>query len=294
VGQHTIAEKVSCTGIGLHTGAPVQLTLLPARAGSGVVFVRTDCGDPVEVPARAENLRATRRATILGRGDATVGTVEHLLAALYGLGVDNVRVEVDGPELPVMDGSAAPFVYLLRSAGLFPQQAPRPVLRVRRRIELTEGAQSAVIEPARSFRVQYAVEFGHPSIGRQELEIDAPDVERFERELSAARTFGFLQDVDALQREGLARGGSLANTVVLDDRGVLNPDGLRWPDEFVRHKILDLFGDLAMLGAPIRGLVRIERGGHALHQRLVRTLLDHPQACHLEHGDVLGFLGDGP
>ncbi len=290
MGQHTIAEKVSCTGIGLHSGAPVQLTLTPARADSGIVFVRSDQGERVEIPARPEHVRSTRLATTLGRGDACVGTVEHLLAALYGLGIDNVRVEVDGPELPVMDGSAAPFVYLIRSAGIHPQRAPRPVLRVRRPIVVREGSQTASVEPARRFRVHYAVEFAHPAIGRQELDVQAIDVERFERELSAARTFGFLEEVQGLRRAGFARGGTLANTVVLDARGVLNPEGLRWRDEFVRHKVLDLFGDLALLGMPIRGRVRIERGGHALHQKLVRALLAERGAWRLEHAGLLDLL----
>jgi len=290
VGQHTIAEKVSCTGVGLHSGAPVQVTLTPARAGSGIVFVRSDRGEPVEIPARPEQVRSTRLATTLGQGEARVGTVEHLLAALYGLGIDNVRVEVDGPELPVMDGSAAPFVYLIRSAGIHPQRAPRPLLRVRRPVVVRDGAQSASVEPARRFRVSYAVEFAHPAIGRQELEVEAPDVDRFERELSRARTFGFLEEVEGLRRAGFARGGSLANTVVLDARGVMNPEGLRWRDEFVRHKVLDLFGDLALLGMPIQGRVRIERGGHSLHQKLVCALLEQRDAWRLEHVDVLDWV----
>lgn len=290
MGQHTIAEKVSCTGVGLHSGAPVQVTLVPARAGSGIVFVRSDRAEPAEIPARPEHVRSTRLATTLGRGEASVGTVEHLLAALYGLGVDNVRVEVDGPELPVMDGSAAPFVYLIRSAGIHPQRVPRPVLRVRRPVVVREGGQAASVEPARRFRVRYAVEFSHPAIGRQEFDVEAPDLDRFERELSAARTFGFLDEVEGLRRAGFARGGSLANTVVLDARGVLNREGLRWRDEFVRHKVLDLFGDLALLGMPIRGRVRIERGGHALHQKLVRALLEQRDAWHVEPSGVLDLV----
>ena len=276
--QQTIAEKVSCTGIGLHSGAPTQLVLHPARAGEGITFLRTDARVPALIAARSREVSSTRLATTLGRGDASVRTVEHLLAALFGLGIDNVRVEVDGPELPVMDGSAAPFVYLIRSAGVFRQRERRPLLRIRRPIEVVEGDRSIRIEPARELRVSYAVDFEHPAIRRQELHLNPFDAERFEREISAARTFGFLRDVRTLWCAGLARGGSLDNTVLLDDTRVVNPQGLRWPDEFVRHKILDLCGDLALLGVPLVGHVRVERGGHALHQRLVAAILERPDA----------------
>jgi UDP-3-O-[3-hydroxymyristoyl] N-acetylglucosamine deacetylase len=282
--QQTIAEKVSCTGIGLHSGEPVQLTLHPARTDSGIVFVRTDLGAPVEIPARARAVSSTTFATTLGRDGASVGTVEHLLAAIRGLGIDNVRIEIDGPELPVMDGSAAPFVYLLRSAGCFAQRAPRSVLRVRRKLEIVDGQRSISIEPARDFRVSYAVDFEHPAIRRQELRLGPIDPDSFEREISAARTFGFLREVRGLWEAGFARGGSFDNTVLLDEEGVANPGGLRWPDEFVRHKVLDLFGDLALLGMSIRGHVRAERGGHALHQQLVNALLANPDAWVIDVG----------
>jgi UDP-3-O-[3-hydroxymyristoyl] N-acetylglucosamine deacetylase len=285
VRQQTIAEKVSCTGIGLHGGAPVQVTLLPARADSGIVFARTDRAHPLEIPARPSAVTSTERATTLGRGEVTIGTVEHLLAALYGLGVDNVRVEIDGAELPVMDGSAASFVYLIRSAGLFEQREPRCVLRLRRPIEVRDGDRRISLSPARSFRVTYAVDFEHPAILRQEYRVRSMDPVTFERELSAARTFGFLSDVEALWRAGLGRGGSLQNTVVLDDRRVLNHEGLRWPDEFVRHKVLDLLGDLALLGVPIQGHVRVERGGHWLHHRLLAALLENPDAWWIHDPD---------
>ncbi len=274
--QHTIAEKISCTGIGLHSGKPVQLTLHPARAGSGVVFVRTDLPQPVEVPAIYSAVTSTRLATTLGSGDASVGTVEHLLAALCGLGIDNVRVEVDGPEIPVMDGSAASFVFLIRAAGIFDQNAARRILRVRKPVEVRDGDRLIRIEPARDLRVTYSVDFAHPAIGRQQIRNLAIDDECFEQEICRARTFGFLREVEALWRSGLARGGNLDNTVVMDEFRVLNRDGLRWPDEFVRHKVLDLLGDLALLGMPIEGHVVVERGGHALHQRFVRALIEQP------------------
>ena len=279
--QQTLAERVTCTGTGLHSGASVRLELIPARAGTGIVFVRTDRTHAVEIPARPGGVTSTRLATTLGSGEASVGTVEHLLAALYGLGIDNVRVAVEGPELPVMDGSAASFVYLIRSAGVKAQREPRPVLRVLAPIEVDEGDRRIRIEPARGLRISYAVDFAHPAIGRQELKLDRLDAARFESEIASARTFGFLQDVRALWSAGLARGGSLHNTVLLDDRRVVNQDGLRWPDEFVRHKVLDLLGDLALLGVGIEGHVKVERGGHALHHRLVAALLDQPRAWRL-------------
>jgi UDP-3-O-[3-hydroxymyristoyl] N-acetylglucosamine deacetylase len=274
--QQTIAEKVSCTGIGLHSGAPTQLTLHPARAGEGIHFVRTDGGSPVEIPARSSEVSSTRLATTLGRGDASVRTVEHLLSALYGLGIDNVKVELDGPELPVMDGSAAAFVYLIRSAGVFRQREHRRTLRMRKPIEIRDGDRSIRVEPARDLRVHYAVDFEHPAIGRQELALAPLDPDSFEREIASARTFGFLRDVRALWGAGLARGGSPDNTVLLDESRVINPGGLRWPDEFVRHKVLDLCGDLALLGMPLQGHVFVERGGHALHQQLVAAILERP------------------
>jgi UDP-3-O-[3-hydroxymyristoyl] N-acetylglucosamine deacetylase len=280
--QRTIAEKISCTGIGLHSGQPVQLTLHPARAGTGVVFARTDLPVPAEVPAVHSAVTSTRLATTLGRGEATIGPVEHLLAALCGLGIDNVRAEVDGPEIPVMDGSAASFVFLIRAAGIFEQDAPRRSLRVRKPVEVRDGDRLIRIEPAHGLRVTYSVDFAHPAIGRQQLRNLVIDDESFEQEICRARTFGFLREVEALWRNGLARGGNLDNTVVMDELRVLNRDGLRWPDEFVRHKALDLLGDLALLGMPVEGHLVVERGGHALHQRFVRALLEHPSHWTIE------------
>jgi UDP-3-O-[3-hydroxymyristoyl] N-acetylglucosamine deacetylase len=276
--QHTIAEKIACTGIGLHSGEPVQLVLRPARAGSGIVFVRTDLATPVEIPARPDSVTATRYATTLGRGRATVGTVEHLLAAVYSLGIDNLRVEVHGPEVPVMDGSSASFVFLLRAAGLFEQPVPRGRLRVQRPLEIRDGERSIRIEPGSGLRISYAIDYLHPAIGRQALRDLTLDADSFERELCRARTFGFLHEVQTLWQNGLARGGNLDNTVVLDEDRVLNRDGLRWADEFVRHKALDLIGDLALLGLPVEGHVVVERGGHALHQRLLAELLANRSA----------------
>jgi UDP-3-O-[3-hydroxymyristoyl] N-acetylglucosamine deacetylase len=273
--QRTIAEKISCTGIGLHSGEPVQLTLHPARADSGIVFVRTDLPSPIDVPAIHSAVTSTRLATTLGRADATVGTVEHLLAALAGLGIDNVRIEVDGPEIPVMDGSAASFVFLIRAAGEFEQEAPRKCLTILRPHEVRDGDRAIRVEPGKGLRVSYSVDFTHPAIGRQEIRDLAIDPDVFEREICRARTFGFLREVEVLWRNGLARGGNLDNTVVMDEFRVLNRDGLRWPDEFVRHKVLDLLGDLSLLGTALEGHIVVERGGHALHQRFVEALLQN-------------------
>jgi UDP-3-O-[3-hydroxymyristoyl] N-acetylglucosamine deacetylase len=280
--QRTIAEKITCTGIGLHSGAPVQLTLHPERADVGVVFVRTDLAHPVEIPARHDAVTSTVMATTLGRGDATLSTVEHLMSAIVALGVDNLRVEVDGPEIPVMDGSAEPFVYLIRTAGLYDQRAERRVLRIRETLEVRDGERSIRIQPFDGLRVTYGVDFDHPAIGRQRIDNLTLDDDTFEREIARARTFGFLRDVEALWRAGLARGGNLENTVVMDDQTVLNREGLRYRDEFVRHKILDLVGDLSLIGMPISGHVIADRGGHALHQALVRAILDTPSAWVVE------------
>ena len=281
--QRTIVEKVSCTGVGLHSGVPVQLTLLPARADSGVVAVRNDGDSPVEFPCHPRAVQSTNFATTLGREGATVSTVEHLLAACFGLGIDNVRVVIDGPELPVMDGSAAAFVHLIRSAGIFEQRAPCGVLCFRRPIEVRDGERWIRVEPARRFRVSYSIDFDHPAVGRQNFEVDGFDPDHFERELAGARTFAFLRDVQGLWDAGLAKGGSLENTIVLDDDKPLNPEGLRWPDEFVRHKVLDLYGDLALLGLPIEGHIQVERGGHTLHQKLVSAIL-HDREAWFIHG----------
>jgi UDP-3-O-[3-hydroxymyristoyl] N-acetylglucosamine deacetylase len=221
---------------------------------------------------------STSHATTLSNAGASVTTVEHVLAALHALGVHNVRIEVDGPEIPAMDGSAGSFVYLIRSAGFYEQSEFQPVLQIQKPIDVVEGERRIRIEPYRHFRISYAVDFEHPAIRRQEFHVPRLSSRVFERELALARRFGFLHEVSALRRAGLAKGGSLANTVVLDSTGVINGGGLRWPDEFVRHKILDMIGDLSLLGMPILGHVKVERGGHALHYRLVSEILHRPDA----------------
>jgi UDP-3-O-[3-hydroxymyristoyl] N-acetylglucosamine deacetylase len=282
VTQKTISEKATCTGIGLHSGETAHVALYPARPGTGVVFARTDLPGTPEIPARRAALSSTRLATTLGVGAATVGTVEHLLAAVTALGVDNLRVELDGPEIPVMDGSAAPFVALLRDAGLFDQRVARRVIRLRKPIAVRDGDRLIRVSPAPRLSVSYFVEYPHPAIGKQRIDALAIDAHNFEREIARARTFGFLHEVEALWRGGLARGGNLENTVVLDERRVLNQGGLRFTDEFVRHKVLDLVGDLGLIGMPLVAHVEVERGGHALHQQLVERILATPEAWTVE------------
>ncbi len=271
--QRTLAEKVGCTGLGIHFGLPVRLNLVPARVDTGLRFVRLDGETRHETPAHADAVSATALATTVGSGPGSIATVEHLLATLYAFGVTNARIEVDGPELPVMDGSAASFVHLVRSAGVVDQLVAQPVLQVRRPIEINEPDRKIRVEPSRHLSLDVRIDFDHPAIGVQRLSIERLEGAVFESEIARARTFGFLEDVDAMRAAGFAQGGSLANTIVLDDTSVLNPGGLRYPDEFVRHKALDLIGDLALLGFPLQGRVVVDRGGHALHHRLVQALL---------------------
>lgn len=283
--QSTIARRVSCRGRGLHGGDEVELALEPAAANTGIVFVvreRSRRSHDVEIPARAEFVRSTSRATTLALPDAGssesagVTTVEHLLAAVFAFRIDNLRIVIEGGEIPVMDGSAARFGDLLREAGRERQSQARVELVLRQPVEVVDGDRWIRAEPSEEFGISYAIDFPHPSIGRQCLELPRLDEAIFESELAPARTFGFAHEVEALREAGLARGGSLDNTLVLDDERVLNAGGLRWPDEFVRHKVLDLLGDLVLLGAPLRAHLRVEKGGHGLHHGLVKALLDSP------------------
>jgi len=282
--RHTLRTSVACDGVGLHSGAPVRAVLRPAAEGTGVVFVRRDLGAGAAIPAHPASVRDVRLATRLGSGEAWVGTVEHLLAAAWMAGIDDLRVDVEGPELPALDGSAAPFAELLRRAGRRAGRAPRPVLRILRPLEVRDGERWVRVEPSDALRVECAVDFAHPAIGRQSVAFDALTAEVFAREIAPARTFGFAEDAQALRAAGLARGAGLGNTVVLDGKGVVNEEGLRFPDEPCRHKLLDLLGDLALLGAELRGAVRAERGGHALHRELLRALAAAPEAWRLEPG----------
>jgi UDP-3-O-[3-hydroxymyristoyl] N-acetylglucosamine deacetylase len=278
--QRTLKAPVSCQGVGLHSGTRVEMTLRPAPADSGVVFVRTDLSPAVDIPARSENVVDTSFATTLGRDGVRVGTVEHLLAALSGLGIDNVRVELTGPEVPIMDGSAAPFVYLIRTAGIDLQRKFKRFLVVRKTLEVSEGGKRAQISPAAQFGISCTIDFDHPLISDQKLEVQMSD-RVFYREISRARTFGFLRDVETMKRMGLALGGSLENAIVVDDFNILNPEGLRYADEFVRHKILDIIGDLALCGMPVIGHFSSVKSGHALNQRLLRRLVSEPGAAEI-------------
>jgi UDP-3-O-[3-hydroxymyristoyl] N-acetylglucosamine deacetylase len=273
--QRTLRRSITCAGIGLHSGHRVTLTLRPAPADYGIRFRRADLGG-LEIPARVEHVASLNYATGLSFAGASVETVEHLLAALVSQGVDNIAIELNTPEVPIMDGSAAPFVYLLQEAGIKKLSAPRRFLKVLRPVSLARGDKHIAIYPADEFRISYTIGFDHPLLRHQSRSIVVtPDT--FAEDLAPARTFGFLKDLEMLRQQGLALGGSLDNAVVLGETGVLN-NTLRFEDEFVRHKILDAIGDLALVGAPIIGHVVAHRGGHALHTSLGTRLLEERDA----------------
>lgn len=281
--QRTLKAPIGCTGIGLHSGRKVSLTLRPAPEGHGLVVVRTGLpGGPVAIPARWDNVVDTRRSTVLGlpgRPDTQIGTVEHVFAALAGCGIDNAVIEVDGPEMPAMDGSAAPFVFLIECAGIALQDAPRRVVEIVRpvRVEDGEASISLLPDPSPWFGLEMEIEFASAAIRRQSRALRlAPGV--FKTELARARTFGFAEEIDALREAGLARGGSLANAVVLRGATVLNAGGLRYADEFVRHKLLDAVGDLALAGHRLRGKVVARRAGHRLNNLVLRALFADPSS----------------
>jgi UDP-3-O-[3-hydroxymyristoyl] N-acetylglucosamine deacetylase len=279
--QKTIKREVILRGHGLHTGRPVNLRILPSFPDSGIVFVRVDQGGH-EIPARRDFLETTRLSTTLARNGIRVGTVEHLLAALSGMGIDNARVELDGPEVPAADGSASPFVAALQEAGILRQRAHRRFLSVLRPVVVAEGQRKIAVFPANDLRATYAIDFPHTLIGYQEREVRLT-AQNFSDEIAPARTFCLYRDVEGMRRQGLALGGSLENAVVVGDDGIV-AGRLRFPDEFVRHKILDLLGDLALLGHPLRGHVVAFKGGHRLHGALVDRILRSPDAWVLSSG----------
>jgi len=272
--QRTLRRQVACAGIGLHSGQKVTLTLKPAPADSGIRFRRTDLG--TDIPANVAHLRGTNHATGLINQGASVDTVEHLLAALVSLGIDNVVIELDRGEVPVMDGSAAPFVYLLQEAGTKTLAAPRRYLKVLRPVTVSRGDKLMSLYPADTFKITYSISFDHPLLRHQARTIQI-DETTFADEIAPARTFGFLNEVEMLRQQGLAQGGSLENAIVLSETGVLN-NTLRFEDEFVRHKILDAIGDLALIGYPILGHLVAHRAGHALHTACAQQLLSEPDA----------------
>ncbi len=280
--QKTLKTPIGCTGVGLHTGAKVSMTLHPAAPGSGIVFRRTDLsGDAAIIPATWRNVVDTQLCTAIGNAQGgRVGTIEHLMAALYGCEIDNAVVELDGPEVPVMDGSAAPFVFLIECAGVVDQAAVRRAIEVRREVSVVEGECRLTLSPPtarRGLSLDFEIDFGTNAVARQTCRLDVASGV-FKADLARARTFGFAHEVDRLRAAGLARGGSLDNAVVIHGDRILNDDGLRFDDEFVRHKMLDCVGDLYLAGAPLLGTVTASRSGHRHNNRLLHALFAAPDA----------------
>lgn len=275
--QRTLKNSIRATGVGLHTGARVQLALHPAPADSGIRFRRIDLDPPVVIAANAQAVGDTRLSTTLEQGDARVSTVEHLLSAMAGLGIDNALIDVDAPEVPIMDGSAGPFVFLLQSAGIGEQDAPKRFMRVLRPVEVRDGDRWVRLDPYEGFQVGFEIEFSHPAFDSKPARalVDFSST-AFLREISRARTFGFMHEIEALRAQGLVLGGSVKNAVVVDDSNILNEDGLRYRDEFVKHKVLDAIGDLYLLGSSLIGAFSGYKSGHALNNRLLRSLLADP------------------
>ena len=272
--QRTLKNVIRATGVGLHTGEKVYLTLRPAAVNTGIVFRRIDLDPPVEINARPENVGDTRLSTTLCNGDTSVSTVEHLLSAFAGLGIDNAYVDLSAPEVPIMDGSAGPFVFLIQSAGVEEQNAAKQFIRIKRSTTVKEGDKWARFEPFDGFKVAFGINFDHPAFKgrRQEVEVDFSRTS-FVKEVSRARTFGFMRDIEMLRSNKLALGGSLDNAIVVDDYRVLNEEGLRYEDEFVKHKVLDAVGDLYLLGYSLIGAFSGYKSGHQLNNRLLRALL---------------------
>jgi UDP-3-O-[3-hydroxymyristoyl] N-acetylglucosamine deacetylase len=271
--RKTICAAVGIEGIGLHSGIYTKVELHPAPAGSGLTFIRTDLND-LRIPALQASTTALDYATTVGKDDVAIGTVEHLLSAVFAYGITDLDIHIDGAEVPIVDGSALPFTHLLDAAGVRNLGATIGALRVTQPIEVVDGVKSIRIVPASKLSVRYRIDFNHPLIGRESLQFQL-DPDQFARKIAPARTFGFLREVEQLRAAGLARGGSVENCIVLDDQGVVN-GALRFRDEFVRHKILDLLGDLALLGRPLIGEIIANRAGHAMHSRLVGAILEHP------------------
>jgi UDP-3-O-[3-hydroxymyristoyl] N-acetylglucosamine deacetylase len=289
--QRTLRRSVSCAGIGLHSGNKVTLSLKPAPSDFGIRFRRTDLGG-IEIPATVQHLAGINYATGLSREAGTVDTVEHLLAALVSLGIDNVIVELNHPEVPIMDGSAGPFVYLINEAGVKRLTSPRRYLKVLRPISLSRGDKRIAVYPSEHFKVTYSIAFEHPLLRHQSRTMRINE-ESFVEEIAPARTFGFLKEVEMLRQQGLALGGSLENAVVIGDTGILN-NALRFDDEFVRHKMLDVIGDLALVGHPIIGHLVAHRGGHALHTAFAAKVLEESDAWRLVETPVDAAIASAP
>lgn len=290
--QHTLGSAVSFSGTGLHTGVKVKVRLTPAPSNTGIVFKRTDL-DGFHIEALAANVARVSYATSLMKKGVLISTIEHLLSALAASKVDNAFVEIDNLELPIVDGSALPFMRLMAQAGLRRQRGRRSYIQVLRPMDVLDGVRRIAIYPSESFRITYRIAFPHRMIGEQVLDFSLVDGD-YAAEIAPARTFGFLEEVEKLRASGLVRGGSLENAVVLTRDGVLNPEGLRFPDEFCRHKILDLIGDLALLGHPLIAHVVAERTGHAMHIALVARLLRNKNAWTLVSSDEIGVRPAAP
>jgi UDP-3-O-[3-hydroxymyristoyl] N-acetylglucosamine deacetylase len=277
--QRTLRNSIKATGIGLHTGEKVYLTLKPAPVDSGIVFRRVDLDPVVEIAARAENVGDTTLSTTLVNGDVKVSTVEHLLSAMAGLGIDNAVIEISAPEIPIMDGSAGPFVFLIQSAGIEEQNAAKKFIRIKKEVTIQQGDKVATFLPFDGFKVSFRIDFDHPVFrGRTvDAEIDFSSTS-FVKEISRARTFGFMHEIEYLRSQGLARGGSVDNAVVVDEYRVLNEDGLRYEDEFVKHKVLDAIGDLYLLGNSLIGEFKAYKSGHGLNNASLRALIAQEDA----------------
>ncbi len=277
--QRTLKKTIRATGVGLHTGEQVYLTLHPAEPNTGIHFRRVDLETPVTIQATPENVGETTLSTTLVDGDVKISTVEHLLSAFAGLGIDNAIIDVSAAEVPIMDGSAGPFVFLLQSAGVQEQDCPKQYLRIKRSIRVEEGDKWAAFDPFNGFKVTFTIDFEHPAF-ENHVKTATMDFSSttFVREVSRARTFGFMKDIETLRENNLALGGSLDNAIVVDDDKVINEDGLRYADEFVKHKILDAIGDLYLLGHSLIGEFTGHKSGHGLNNRLLRTLLENKDA----------------
>jgi UDP-3-O-[3-hydroxymyristoyl] N-acetylglucosamine deacetylase len=277
--QRTLKTSIKTTGVGVHTGARVDLVLRPALPDAGIVFHRIDLPRPVAIPADARHVGDTRLSSTLKHDGASISTVEHLMSALAGLGIDNIHVDVAGPEIPIMDGSAGPFVFLLQSAGIVEQDVAKKYLRIVESVEVRDGDKWARFDPYYGFKLDFTVDFPHPMFGLENRQVVIDFAEHsYVTEVARARTFGFMQDVEAMRAAGLGLGGSLQNAIVLDDFRVLNAEGLRYDNEFVKHKVLDAIGDLYLLGHPLIGQYTAFKSGHALNNALARSLLDRPGA----------------
>jgi len=279
IAQRTLDHSIRCSGIGLHSGRKIQLILHPSAEDTGITFIRSDLG--IEIPATSAHVTDTRLCTTIGNAETCISTVEHLLSALAGLGVDNARIEVSGPEVPIMDGSSAPFVFLIQCAGIREQSKAKKVMRMLKRVEVSDGDKRCALYPAAGFKIGYLLDYDHPLLRNRRVEVDFSR-QAYTREISRARTFGFLHEIEALQKAGLALGGSLENAIVLDKHRVVNEGGLRYEDECVRHKILDTLGDLSLAGLPIVGAFEGERTGHEMNHYLVEALLADPSSYRIE------------